>query len=357
MPIFTATQSLDVNYKFEYESKERAVVKVPGVGIHAILHTAVDQLLLTRNSLQTKTQRPVYSDALKDRNFATAAVTLLYTDTTPEEGYLSEQIEQKTFAFTVNDQKERILACLDLYDSNHVYKQSGISNEKSKRSTYFNSLLSQRIHSFSEITDYYDLPSTTISDISKLQSSINGEMFHETFHHTEQAIMHTLSGYAGLQSLVVAARQCGASYIYGLVLDLFTQRMLCCNCNGSLLGLQNSCRNGFLFDLSNALIKERIIPRIGRNPMLSVRASAIRGSKGIGMDALRLVDDNSVVHEYNSNQNLPVVFQASATTLGTKKIADEHGFSLSSYSGAFLVSKSFPKKILEDHLQLRSISL
>lgn len=62
IPIYTATKSLDVRYKFSYESKENASVIVPGDINHALLYTAADSLLSTRRAMQFKTGGFIYEE-------------------------------------------------------------------------------------------------------------------------------------------------------------------------------------------------------------------------------------------------------------------------------------------------------
>lgn len=261
---------------------------------------------------------------------------------------MGEKIEQQSFSLDIPFKKERILSCKDLYEN--TFKQPKVSGTKGKRCHYFNSLLTQRITNFSEIASYYALPMGTITNKIELEKSITGEMFHENFHHTEQTIMHYLSSHTGLRQLVAAALRCNTAYFYGIVLDIFTQRMLCCNCNAGLLGLQHSQTTGFLANLGEMLTNSHIQPRIGKNLMLSVRVSASRGNK-TGSDPLSLPVDERIVHEYNAN-NLPQILQASNKALGSKATAAANNFSLSSYQGSFFVSQTFSKKHLERRIAL-----
>lgn len=354
VPIYTATKSLDIEYKFTH-CIATAKVKVKAANTHAVLFAGYQRLAETRQELQTEGAYSTSSTAeksFKNINFSTAAVTLLYTDTSKEEGYLGEQVEQMTFDLTI-DKPNQIHAVMDLYDEKEY--QPGLSSSVSARSTTFNSFLEQRIHSFSLVSKKFDLPSGTISNTELLAGSISGGGFHRTFHHTEQGWMHFLSSPGGIQFLISAAqRSCKASFLYGIVLDIYTNKMLCCNCSASLLGLQNSSKSGFLQNLSHSLESKGIeVGLCGLNDlMLSTRVSASRGQgKGGSLAALKLPDDKGKVHAYDSEQIQ--LFQAENQALGTRKIINNDSNIVSQYSGSFLTSrKSFSKAKLEKRLSL-----
>lgn len=343
LPIYKATRTLDVNYKFDYCIAEDAEVTVPAAMTHAILYAGCKGIVEKRRDKKYKTK-------ISDVNLATAAVTLLYTDTSPEEGYLGEDVEQSTFALNVSNKSERVLSSIDFYE--YPIKQEGVPNNKATRDLEFNQLLSDRVGSFSDIVSNYDVLKQPLPDQEELVEVIKGPMFHETFHHSEQAIMHYISSRVGINQLVHTAEKLNASYCYGAVLDIYSDLTLCCNCNMCLLGMQNSHSQGFLYDFGNALENARIQPRVGDNLMLSTRVSASSASKGNTLAPLRLPTDDHDIHDYDPDSTNQVL-QAENRALGTEKIIRDSGYSLGSYQGAFFASKTFSKIKLEKVIKVQ----
>ena len=209
----------------------------------------------------------------------------------------------------------------------------------------------QRVSAFSNESALYSYPSVMISSSDDLQEAIEGAMFHETFHHSEQAAMHYLGSHEGVSHMANMVRSMDAAYLYGITLDIFTQRMLCVNCNGSILGMQNSFSFGFLHDF-NAALKRRDVESANDGIMLDVRVSAKQPAKtSPSMDALHLPNDSGIVHEYNPSQAIPRVLQAENKLLGTKKIINKMKLTLASCQSTFFVSSTFPKGKLEDKLE------
>jgi hypothetical protein len=342
MPIYTATKSLDVRYTFKYCIAEDTTAVVPGANTHAILYAGCQDLLAQRKE----------KTSIDSINFATAAVTLLYTDTSTEEGYLGEEVEQATFPLAISGHRDRILSSINFYTAEHNYKEEKIAANKAGRNNYFNDFLTQRIKAFSTIADQYDLPQGTIASTKDLTARIASPMFHETYHHSEQGMMHALSTPAVLQSLAQTAVTLKAGYLYGMVLDIYTQRTLCCNCNACLLGLQNSHEQGFLADFSAHLEQNRVQPRVNGHLMLSTRVSASKAaSRGANLDPLRLPNDAKTVHEYDADIDNEVL-QAENKALGTQAIINKENYSLDSYRGTFFVSKQFANARLQSNIKL-----
>lgn len=336
LPLYTATKSLNVKYTFDY-GLEGSEVAVSGAYTHARLYQGYNELLDTRSELG-------YTD-LEGVNFATAAVTFLYTDTTTEEGYLGQDIEQTTVDLNVQNQLNRIFCTQDFFSS--TYRQPSIASNKALRDQQFNQFLLQRVYTFSEISQTYDLAikPKPISTPAQLNEEIKGNQFHEHFHHSEQAAMHYLSSTIGIQQLVSTLQQNKARYLYGVVFDAYTVRMLCLNCNVSLVGAQHSHQQGFLHDLSQSLRKARIEPR--QSLMLSTRISATKGAREIS----NIADDKKDSWHLYNGDTANKVFQAENKTLGTKKIANEHKFDSNTYKGAFFLSRSLNRSKLEKKLQ------
>ncbi len=341
MLLYSATKSLDVRYVFG-GAKESAEIVISGAKSHAVLHTAYENFLSIR-------EQQGYKVINKSTNFATARMTVLFTDTDTDEGYLGDEIMTRSFDIHVkHDSKDRILSCLDLYDGKHNYDVKALPVTKRSRNSVFNERIEQNVVNFSHISKYYDFTPATITAAADLKSAVSGPMFHEKFHHTEQGIMYYLCG-PGL-SYIAGLASAKAGYFYGVVLDLYTSRMMCCNCNACLLGMQHSQAKGFLTNLKQVLAEEKVQTR--ENLMLSIRVSASQAPKGVNLEALKLPDDKGVVHEYNPDK-ITKIFQAENKSLGTKKITKEKQLSLANYQGTIFTSKTFSKKKLEKNERIR----
>ncbi len=350
VPLYDATKSLNVNYMFSGTDKEGGSISLSGNDKHAVLYAGLSGMMETRSSLTHKTGRHIYApNGLNGINIATGIVTLLFSDTSTDEGYLGEDIKSETLAICdVTKKQERILSTMDYYTD--LYEPDGLT--KSLRCKDFNSFLRQRTSNFATSASLYDYRTDlVVNTTDKLDRSIKGEMFHETFHHSEQAMMHYLSTPTGINVLVSSAQEAGAAYLYGIVLDIYTQRMLCSNCNASLIGMQRSQHAGFLFDLQSGLAESRIQTRPDGQSMLSTRVSASAASKSNTLEPLRLQNDANVVHEYNPDQR-NTVFQAENQALGVQAEINRKGYDLKSYEGDFfLSSKITAKEKLEEAIR------
>lgn len=345
MPLYTATKSLNVTYAFNY-GLEGATVNVEGANTHSVLYAGCRDMIAFRSGMTFGTGRHVYPRDIDDVNIGTAAITLLYTDTTTEEGYLGQDVEQRTFYLSALPLPQRIVCSADFYTPGTRYSVS--TTKAPGRDSGFNSLLTQRVNAFSAIAGRYDLVMRPkpVSSLPELNGEITGEMFHDHFHHSEQAMMHYLSSVVGIQSLVSTLQQCNAQYLYGIVLDIYTQRVLCCNCNACLLGMQNTDTQGFLYDLSQLSKEGRIESR--PKLMLSTRVSA---SQKAGYISQVATDNKDSWHQYNPDAENKV-FQAENRSLGTEKIINDSKFSLNTYKGCFFTSKETKSALLEERIRI-----
>lgn len=348
--IYTATKSLDTEYIFNGNEKEDAAVTIKGSDMHARLRAAYDDLLEIRASSG-------YTKDISNKNIATASLTLLFTDSDTDQGALGDDIETyqialiNTHLFNEKKNKEltenelykisnskRLVSCLDTYLTH--YSLRSLSGNNNKRNKDFNSMLKERIRSFSEYSHLYNEgPGNYIKDEDEMLKHIESGIFHQNMHHSEQAIMHYLSSWLGTHMLTTILHKKGAAYLYGIVLDIYTQHMICCNCNVCLLGMQHSYEDGFLYRLSQDLEGNRIESRTN-HLMLHSRVSASFPCKGQTLEALRLNDDKKVVHEYNPDTRNEI-FQAENRALGTRKIINREHYDITDYHGNFFVSSEF----------------
>lgn len=331
--LYKATHSLDVKYSFNYAPYEDAEIILPGSLIHEMLFSGCNDFL--------QKEKEIYGERkdIKKINFATAALTLFGTDTTTDEGCLGDEVDKIITLDILTHKKNRILTSKVFY--NRPYQIEGVVGNKALRCYDFNDSLAKRVDAFSRISRKYILPKGTVSTTESLESVIESGTFHERFHHSEQGIMHYLSSREGIKAIVKKALSTGISYLYGMVLDIYTQRSLCCNCNTCLLGTQNSYEDGFLFDLSQALESKRIESR-ENGLMLNTRVSLGTYDK---KHAPRVKpNDRNLIHLYNPDLDNKI-FQSENNQLKSKK---NPKISLGDYEGAFFSSRKFSNKNLQN---------
>lgn len=329
--LYVATNSLNVNYQFNAEHEDASIL-VTSVD-HHLLYSAYAGLL-------NKTK-------LEKGNIATAKLSLLYTDTDPEEG-LGSEVERVSFDISARTNK-RILSPRYFYTD--PYDQDNVNPNKSARCHTFNDSLINRVKQFRPYADSYSIPAGGIYTVKKVRHNIQMPMFHETYHHSEQAIMHYLCSENGIKSLVNLACSNNAKYIYGLILDIYTERMLCVNCNIGLLGLQLSDSSGYLHELNKAFEKKRITPRAEGQTMLSTRVSTSRDSKSNRIESLEIKEKNNIVHEYDTDKRC-CIFQANKANMTQPKNSYNDMNSLKAYKGAFFTSRVIKNKTLENELKI-----
>jgi hypothetical protein len=354
IPLYVATKSLKVHYSFVSGEYENATWESPeAVDTHAKLKAGVQGLLDTREGLVHKTGRKIYNKEFKAGNVATASVTLLYTDTDAEEGYLGADVEHITYDIPSLVSNKRIVSVLDYYDA--PYKQKGVVANKAGRSKLFMERLANRIDSFGRINLNYDL-NLCVPTVAALKEEVAGTQFHEHFHHSEQAFATLLSSSLGVEFLAASARSNKAAYVYGMVLDLYTQRLVCRNCNVSLLGMQNSdSKGGFLHDFRIELSKPKNRIKVSECLMLHTRVTADSTGTGTSMDAInKLVDDKEVVHKYNPSKDC-YLLQTSAKSIGVAKKIKDNNYGINSYNGAFFTAINLAKtnKHLENSIVIK----
>jgi hypothetical protein len=336
IPLYVPTQSLKFNYVFNKGKGENATWKsLEAADTHAKLKAGVKGLLDTRKNLVCKNGNKMYKQDFNAGNIATAAITLLYTDTYTEEGYLGEDVEQKSFDIPSLKSGARIVSVLDYYGE--TYKQDGVDDRQSIRSESFLERLTNRIDSFGRIDLNYDL-NLCVPTVEALGNEIAGTQFHKQFHHSEQALATSISSPLGIKFLANSARSVRAAYVYGMVLDLYTEILVCRNCNITLLGMQNSGRTGgFLCDLGGELAKPDSRIEVSDHLMLHTRVTADRAGTGTNMDAIKLMNDKEVVHSYNP-AHAPSLFQADSKNIGVRKIITDNNYGINSYAGAFFTA-------------------
>ena len=350
-PLYTPTQSLDAKYTFSFEGAEPSSVVVSGNEPHAILYQGCTGLAPFRENMKNAKGNPVYSSAMHPQtNLATASLTMLYTDTKTDEGYLSDEIEQAELTINLPEKPGRIYSVQNLFDAS-TYNQVGVASNRAVRNGTFLDALRNRVEVFEEISSEFSLSRANCAwNLERLNETISGQNFTETFHHSEQTLMDYLSSAVSINNIVERASELDAEYIYGFVLDLYTQRMLCSNCNASLIGLKNSHEQGFIADLNEAFNAEGIESREeGCGTMLDVRVSATSPCHHGTLDSLRLPNDSGVEHVFDAD-DVSDVLQALNSSLGTAALSRQNNYDFSSYNGAFFASRDFARENLEKHL-------
>jgi len=347
LPIFTATKSLKSTYLFADKDEEKISATVSGSALHAMLHAKVNWMFDVRTSLLDKENLPVYKTSLASLNFATAALTFLYSDTPKEEGYFGDTASQQTFY--IKAPGLAIVSSYDFYTDQYKYRQNGVENCRNARDHSFNLMLEERMNAFFGVAHRYFLPDGSVTTPKNLEESISGKIFHETFHHSEQAIMHYLNDLDTLLAFTEALHKAApeATQLHGVVLDVFTQRMLCHNCNYSLIGMQHSHEKGFLNALGTTA---NIFGIDSSHLMMGVRVSAERAaSHSPPIDILDEPTDTGQVHLVGE-KTVPSILQAGIKSLGTKELMEGRQSDITSCHATLFSSSDFSRKMLENQL-------
>lgn len=341
--LYSPTKNLTTKYIFENDKHESGSIILNSKKIHAQLYAACSDFKKKRSRLKNANGNPVYTSSIKGVNFSTAAISVLYADTTPEEGYIGENILSASFA-VFSFQSERLTTCSNLYQIDSSFLQNSVTaTNKALRNSDFNFRLSQRIKSFSRLANFYHY-GNAVTSVAELNNTIANSNFHELFHHTEQGEMEVLSSPLGIECLTDNILELDAKYVYGLVLDIYTDRPMCCNCNACLIGMQCSQAKGFLADFAKPLNKVGIFTRENDNLMLSVRVSTAYNDEPFNLAS-------SVVHQYNPDKKR-VIYQASHSQLNVNQIIREKGYSLSTFPGSIFTSKKVSAEKLHSDIGL-----
>ncbi len=338
IPIFQASQSLDVRYIFNQLEQENARIKLRAAPVHHMLSNGYDDLLKLRKKLN-------YRASINKINIATAAVTLLYTDTSLEEGYLGETVESVVVPFSINA-NQRILSMKNQFTESSSYQEEHVkAKNKSLRDRNFNTMLSNHLRGYRQVASHFHNLNPIITQ-QALKEKIKDSNFHEAFHHSEQGIMFGLSQAQTIKHIVQLARQNNAVYFYGAMLDIYTPRTMCRHCNTGLIGIKNTHAQGFIHDLSARLTQKNIEPGGNDHLFLDVRVSATSPAQHTNLEPFKLTSDSNVVHEYSSEIAVRPILQALNSDVIRKRRKTPPEY----YSGSFFSSRDFPCKKLEKAL-------
>lgn len=210
LPLYKATKSLDVNYTFN-DGPEDASILLEGAPTHSMLSHAYTDLLAER-------QRLNYTASIDTVNIATAAITVLFTDTTTEEGYLGEDVSWLRMPLEARKAKP-VLTVTDLYpDSYNLTRDitgKKIPKNKGRRSHDFNTMLYNHVEGFAAIAPSF-YTKHVITTPQQIEAKIANSNFHEAFHHSEQGIMFSMSATHTIKSIGLLLRNVGRSLIYAI---------------------------------------------------------------------------------------------------------------------------------------------
>ena len=338
--LYKPVSTLNTLYKFEYEDLESASVKIPAGAKHASLFCAEEKY---REIFNKK-----YSSNIDKVNIATGAITVLYTDTSKEEGYLGEDIEDTYFDILVPDNTSYTFTTKDFYNQEDAYDQENVCKNKALRSHSFNEGIRRRIRSYGALGADFEA-STAISTVKEFNIASKKANFHELFHHSEQGLMHLMDQDFWQKDLLKRISSIGdAKYIYGFVLDVFSTRNLCANCNIGLIGLQNSQEAGFLNTLNSKLGKKGFEPR-ENGLMLSSRVSCNSASKNSDISPMKNAKSEKFV-EFNFDEQSHVVMQALGSKLSLPQKVVDCELTIQDYGGAFFTSRTISNKKVDDRI-------
>lgn len=331
--LYKPVSHLDTEYTFKFEDIEDASIPLEGLENHAVLYAAESEYRQIYNAQ--------YSTSISKVNIATGRLTVLYSDTSLEEGYIGEDIYHSSFDLSVPANYDYTHTTKEFYRGTNVFMVENLSSNKALRSTEFNTNLQLRINAYLNLRLNFDTSTalTTITTTAALNQIILKGNFHETFHHSEQAMMALMDQDAWQKALIKQIQNLGdAVYIYGFVHDIFTTRCLCENCNIGLIGQANSRGQGFLGVLTGKLENAGFETR-QNGLMLSTRVSCNEAAKGSSVARMQLANDVVAYHQIDPDRHGHIVMQALSSKLGVKQEVTAKKYTMNEYSGDFFTSR------------------
>lgn len=191
LKLFDARRSLAANVVAEF-GEDRVQTHVRGKYIHAKLYGAHQDYVLEHKQAHESASAHKRIDST---NIGTASMTFLYSDVSPEEGNLGDELAQETIdLFNPDIASKRTINVWDTFDADSTYEENvrtktGLQACKSKRIR--NRDFTRDIQTRIDNADPSLIIEKAYHAVSRAQAFAQNPMYAETFHHTEQAIMQT----------------------------------------------------------------------------------------------------------------------------------------------------------------------
>lgn len=345
LPFSIATASLEAKFNFNLNNDDEIVqIYAPARNIHAQLYSAEQGYRVEYGKLYNGKSG---KERLDSANIVTAELGLIYADTTREEGYISEL----KFAHTsviARGLKSYSLQVPDFFDSS--YAVTTTSPNKALRSENFNAHLEQRIKLF-EAYDIFAKSTTALTPSKDMWLAVNKGNFHETYHHSEQAVMELFTSGAGQKFIAEEVQKVGAKTVVGIILDMYSTRYVCQNCNVSLLGFQASQEEGAIADLTKTLESNKYRINVPKDGLLwTTRVSADLGKSPSENRRFAAVKDKETVHQIAQTDRHKIL-QSNVAILNLSPVVKEKDYSLDSFGGDFFTSRALSQKKMEKRLK------
>lgn len=344
-PLCLATSSLDAKYTINFGGEDIVSVLSPAAETHAQLYaaeTGYRKKYITLYDSRTGRAR------LDGANIVTAKLSFLYSDAPREEGYIGD-LDIKSVSLRVPiTEPQYTFNVVDFFDDRTFY--TTCTQNKAKRNTTFNERLQQRINLFGGY-DFFVKSTSALTSTRGFGLVVQKPMFHETFHHSEQAVMEFLSNREGSDFIRDSLDKLGAATVGGIILDMYSTRYLCENCNVNLIGFQSTHERGAIYDITRKLHDSDVYtPEEGL--LWSTRVSAGASGRGTALSPARETVDADVEHSIDKHHRY-LVLQGDTAKLGLQKTAEDNGYSLDTFSGDFFTSREIAKKNMEKYLGSR----
>ncbi len=351
LPLSRPTASLNVGASIAFSDEDIVRTYVPSKHIHAQLYAAEQGY---REKYSQLYQSSSATTTLNAANIVTAGLSVLYSDASLDEGYIGNldvahmpvRVPITTPQYTFN--------VASFFDDDRSYEAQGVACNKWLRNYDFNDHLQRRIKDFRQYKERFLFSTTTLTSVKGFGLEVVKGNFHETFHHSEQAVMEFFSTEEGKKFIVSRLQELHARSVGWMILDLYSTRYLCENCNVHLIGFQNSHTKGALYDITQHLHGKGVSIDTPRKGLLwSTRVSASDAGKGTSSSSYKKAADEDHTHEI-SHDDRHIVLQANSDRLGLPAKVRQKGYSLDTFSGDFFTSRVLSdKKSMEKALGKR----
>lgn len=350
LPLAYSTSSLNAKYSIAFDEEDIVETYVPSKNIHAQLYAAEQGYRDKYGKLYaSKSGKATLSAA----NIVTAELGFLYSDASLDEGYIGNLDFAHTPVRVPITAPQYTFNVTNFFDDTKSYEAAGVASNKGMRNSDFNAHLQRRIKEFGKYK-IFDLSATTaLTSARGFELQVQKDNFHETFHHSEQAVMEFFSGEEGKKFVVQRLQKLGAETVGGIILDMHSTRYLCGNCNVNVVGFQNTQKKGALYDITQQLHGKGVrIDTPEEGLLWSTRVSATETGRGTHSAPARKTTDDGHTHKL-SYENRHLVLQGDSGKLGLAARADKKGYSLDTFSGDFFTSRELGKVKMESALDKR----
>lgn len=248
LPLYSARSSLAAKVVTEF-NEDKVTTSIPAVDIHARLYGAERHY----RGLYSQTYNSDNGDKnIAACNIATASLSILFSDVSPEEGNLGDALLTHTVdIFNQAATDKRTIHVVDTFNAEHTYqadvrRADGAPADEGKRTR--NRTFLEHIQTRIDNADPSLLTDRLFGAQTRIAAFALNPMFAENIHHSEQGLMETMLMPENMGILLQEINALNAETLGGFILDLHSSRPMCENCNLGILGHQKSQEGGFIHE-------------------------------------------------------------------------------------------------------------